>query len=151
MNQKRNFENFDQTYSRKDIDKIVVFGEISSTPIGKIWTAVSCSGLIAVGLIDQEEEFLNSVKRLFNNKKHSTPKLLNIEILLKPNNNHNVYPQNNILHEVNHQISDYLHGFRQEFDFKIDWSLITDFQELVLRATFRIPYGSVLTYADIAV
>ena len=49
------------------------------------------------------------------------------------------------------QIKEYLMGKRQEFDLKIDWSVLaSDFQRDALRAVFSIPYGETRTYADIA-
>ena len=48
------------------------------------------------------------------------------------------------------QIRDYLDGKRQLFDLPIDWRGVTPFQERVLRATLRIPYGQARTYGDLA-
>jgi len=48
------------------------------------------------------------------------------------------------------QITEYLEGRRREFDFAIDWSVLTDFQQQALRATAAIPYGKTSTYAALA-
>lgn len=48
------------------------------------------------------------------------------------------------------QIQQYLQGERQEFEVKIDWSPLTDFQRAVLRATLDIPFGETRSYGDIA-
>ena len=48
------------------------------------------------------------------------------------------------------QISEYLGGKRRDFDLSIDWSMMTQFQEQVLRATDSIPCGGVSTYSQIA-
>jgi O-6-methylguanine DNA methyltransferase len=48
------------------------------------------------------------------------------------------------------ELTDYLEGRRQHFEFAIDWSRFTGFQRQVLRATRSIPYGRTRTYADLA-
>ena len=48
------------------------------------------------------------------------------------------------------QISEYLKGKQRDFDLPIDWSMMTPFQEQVLRTTDSIPYGVVSTYSEIA-
>ena len=48
------------------------------------------------------------------------------------------------------ELNDYLEGRREAFTVKMDLQDINDFQQRVLQATCRIPFGSVLTYGDIA-
>jgi methylated-DNA-[protein]-cysteine S-methyltransferase len=48
------------------------------------------------------------------------------------------------------QIGAYLRREREAFDLQIDWSVLTPFQELALRAVFAIPYGQLSSYGEIA-
>jgi methylated-DNA-[protein]-cysteine S-methyltransferase len=51
---------------------------------------------------------------------------------------------------VRRQLDEYFDGRRHAFDVPIDWRLVRGFAESVLRATSRIPFGSVLSYRDVA-
>ena len=51
---------------------------------------------------------------------------------------------------VRRQLDEYFEGDRRSFDLPIDWSLVRGFAGDVLRATARIPFGSVSSYRDIA-
>jgi methylated-DNA-[protein]-cysteine S-methyltransferase len=52
--------------------------------------------------------------------------------------------------EVRRQLDDYFAGRRPSFDVPIDWRLVRGFAASVLRATARIPFGSVSSYRSIA-
>ena len=52
--------------------------------------------------------------------------------------------------EVRRQLDDYFAGRRPRFDVPIDWRLVRGFAASVLRATARIPFGSVSSYRSIA-
>ena len=54
------------------------------------------------------------------------------------------------LDDVRKQLDEYFEGRRTNFDLDIDWQLSSGFARKILRATARIPYGSLLTYRDIA-
>lgn len=54
------------------------------------------------------------------------------------------------LDEVRRELDEYFGGKRRRFDFKIDWRLMGPFQQKVLKATYRIPFGKVATYKDVA-
>ena len=51
---------------------------------------------------------------------------------------------------VRRELDEYFEGRRRNFDVPLDWSLVRGFNRKVLRATARIPYGSVSTYSDVA-
>ncbi len=51
---------------------------------------------------------------------------------------------------VRRQLEEYFAGSRREFDVEVDWRLIRGFAHDVLRATARIPFGSVSSYRDVA-
>jgi len=52
--------------------------------------------------------------------------------------------------EVRRQLDAYFAGDRTTFDLPIDWQLVRGFAGQVLRATARIPFGSVSSYRDVA-
>ena len=54
------------------------------------------------------------------------------------------------LDEVRRELDEYFEGKRRRFDLPVDWSLTHGFGRNVLRATARIDYGQVRSYADIA-
>ena len=48
------------------------------------------------------------------------------------------------------ELEEYFDGRRQRFELALDWTLIAPFARRVLRATAEIPYGSVLSYGEVA-
>ena len=54
------------------------------------------------------------------------------------------------LDDVRRELDEYFEGRRKRFDFKVDWVLMGPFQQKVLKATYRIPFGRVATYRDVA-
>jgi len=51
---------------------------------------------------------------------------------------------------VRRQLDEYFSGDRRRFDVPIDWRLVRGFSGDVLRATARIPFGSVSSYREVA-
>ena len=51
---------------------------------------------------------------------------------------------------VRRQLDEYFAGARHSFDVPIDWRLVRGFAGDVLRATSRIPFGSVSSYREVA-
>ncbi len=66
------------------------------------------------------------------------------------------FPEGEVVHDPQRtapaltQIGEYLRGERRAFDLTIDWSVLTPFQEDVLRLVAAIPYGQTRTYQQIA-
>ena len=54
------------------------------------------------------------------------------------------------LDDVRRELDEYFEGRRNRFDIPIDWSFAAGFSQRVLKATNRIPFGSVSSYAQIA-
>jgi methylated-DNA-[protein]-cysteine S-methyltransferase len=54
------------------------------------------------------------------------------------------------LERARRELDEYFVGKRRGFEMPLDWTLIGTFGQRVLRATSAIPYGGVLTYAEIA-
>jgi methylated-DNA-[protein]-cysteine S-methyltransferase len=109
--------------------KTVYIGELNSSPLGSIWVAVSEHGLVAVETGADREAFVAGLERSGFQS-----------VLDGPDETAGAI----------RQISEYLHGERKDFDIAIDWSVLTPFQNKVLRATFEIPYGQVRTYGGLA-
>ncbi|HMD56884.1 MAG TPA: methylated-DNA--[protein]-cysteine S-methyltransferase [Solirubrobacteraceae bacterium] len=54
------------------------------------------------------------------------------------------------LDDVRRELDEYFEGRRREFEIALDWSLIGTFGRRVLRVTSEIPFGGVLSYAEVA-
>jgi methylated-DNA-[protein]-cysteine S-methyltransferase len=54
------------------------------------------------------------------------------------------------LDRVQRELDEYFTGRRREFELALDWTLVGSFGRRVLRATSEIPYGGVLSYAEVA-
>jgi methylated-DNA-[protein]-cysteine S-methyltransferase len=54
------------------------------------------------------------------------------------------------LDPVRREFDEYFDGRRQDFDVPIDWSYLAGFTREVLRATARIGFGQVSSYAGVA-
>jgi methylated-DNA-[protein]-cysteine S-methyltransferase len=54
------------------------------------------------------------------------------------------------LDDTRRELDEYFEGRRTDFDLPIDWSVTRGFTQKVLRATARIGFGQVRTYADVA-
>jgi methylated-DNA-[protein]-cysteine S-methyltransferase len=107
----------------------VTIGEIAPTLLGPIWVAVDERGLAAVAYLDSAEEMAQYVTQLgFSRISQETTKTS----------------------EARRQIGEYLAGERRQFDLDIDWSAMAPFQRRALQIVFSIPYGSVITYGEIA-
>jgi methylated-DNA-[protein]-cysteine S-methyltransferase len=104
-------------------------GMTDETPLGRVWVAQSPAGLAAVAITADEAEFRRQVQRLTG---------------------HEGLWDNDRTASALAQINDYLHGRRQQFDLPLDWSGMSPFQQLVLRAVCQVPYGATASYGEIA-
>lgn len=57
---------------------------------------------------------------------------------------------NLICNRVEDQLKEYFHGNRKAFEIPLDWEQLRGFQRKVLEIVSGIPYGSVLTYGQVA-
>jgi methylated-DNA-[protein]-cysteine S-methyltransferase len=108
---------------------IAIYGVIEDTWLSPIYVALSPNGLIRIELGGSEHDFISKLKTI-----------------TKPP----VRRENEAMQIAVDQIRSYVEGSRQTIDLPIDWSILSPFQLAVLRATWRIPYGSVTTYGAIA-
>jgi methylated-DNA-[protein]-cysteine S-methyltransferase len=54
------------------------------------------------------------------------------------------------LDSIRRELDEYFAGSRQQFELPLDWTLVGPFARRVLRAAGEIPYGSVLSYTQVA-
>jgi methylated-DNA-[protein]-cysteine S-methyltransferase len=109
--------------------KKVYYGSAVLPPLNDVYVAFSERGLVAVDFGASREKLIQTLQRLGFGE--AVPDPLRAAPALQ-------------------QIDEYLQGQRRVFDLPIDWSVLTGFQDLALRATFAIPYGQVSTYGALA-
>src|SRR3989454_6206140 len=61
-----------------------------------------------------------------------------------------VLPDARRVDDVARELDQYWSGKRRDFDITVDLSPLTPFQQKVLAATARVPYGELITYAKVA-
>ena len=108
---------------------IIAIHQVAPTPLGPIWAALNPRGLVALALDASRKTFLSMLE--------DDPKSISEEAT-------------ELGREVERQLKAYLAGESKAFDLPIDWSVMTPFQEQVLRATYTIPYGETRSYGEIA-
>jgi methylated-DNA-[protein]-cysteine S-methyltransferase len=101
------------------------------SPVGELLVAVTPRGLIriAYGAEEHSDGVLEELAR------RVSPRVLEAPAALD---------------EVRRELDEYFGGKRTGFDVPVDWRLHDGFSRRVLRATARIPYGELLTYAQVA-
>jgi methylated-DNA-[protein]-cysteine S-methyltransferase len=104
---------------------------IEPSPVGDLVVAVTPRGLIRVayGAEERSDTVLEELAR------RVSPRVLEAPAALD---------------EVRRELDEYFDGRRTSFDVPVDWRLHDGFSRRVLRATYRIPYGKLLTYAEVA-
>jgi O-6-methylguanine DNA methyltransferase len=110
--------------------EILYINEVSPTPLGSIWVALSPRGLVAVEIGANQEAFQRSLRRRFPG--------------------YEIHLDSQRTAEACRQLADYLQGNRRDFTLPIDWSAMGQFQEQALQLTLAIPYGQTTTYGEIA-
>ena len=105
---------------------LIQWGEMSS-PLGRLYAAVSSQGLCAVDFGRREAEFLQRFDPRARLEKN---------------------PQS--VERVMAQLSEYFAGKRSRFSLPVDLSALTQFQKTVLEVTCRIAPGEVWTYHRVA-
>jgi methylated-DNA-[protein]-cysteine S-methyltransferase len=102
------------------------------SPAGKLLLAATPRGLVRLAYLDepgQEDTVLEQLAA------RVSPRLL---------------ASGRRLDEPRRELDEYFAGNRRQFEFKLDWQLARGFGRRVLRATARIPFGSVSTYKEVA-
>jgi methylated-DNA-[protein]-cysteine S-methyltransferase len=104
---------------------------IEPSPLGDLLVAVTPRGLIrlAYGADEYTDSILDELARRISPRVLEAPAALD---------------------EVRRELDEYFAGKRTHFDVPVDWRLHDGFGRRVLRATARIPYGQVKSYAEVA-
>ena len=100
------------------------------SPFGTLLAAATRRGLVRLAF---PEESIDSV--LDRLARRLSPRIVEAPAQLDP---------------VRRELEDYFAGRRRSFEVPLDWSLIGPFGRRVLHATAEIPYGGVLSYAEVA-
>ena len=110
------------------MDKLFI-GQTGETPLGRFWLAASDFGLVAVEWGQTRAEFDAYLTKRFMRTVEYAP---------------------GHVRQAATQLKEYLSGQRQAFTLVIDWTVLRQFQQSVLHATYEIPYGETRTYKEIA-
>jgi methylated-DNA-[protein]-cysteine S-methyltransferase len=103
----------------------------ADSPFGELLVASTAKGLVKVGFLHTGTED----GMLAELSKELSPRVLHAPARLD---------------DVRRQLDEYFAGRRRGFELKTDRALIHGFARSVLAQTARIPYGSFLTYAEVA-
>jgi len=106
----------------------IYLGELNGTILGDFRLVASDLGLLAVEWADAQPELDAFFERI-----------------ARP-----VQPDEARLAPFTKQLGEYLEKKRQEFTFPIDWESLRPFQQKAMKAVFKIPYGEIRTYSEIA-
>lgn len=107
----------------------VWYSQLTDTPLGPVWVAATAAGLAAVRLGGEEAAFRADLARRFG---------------------HPGQEDHERTAAAQREVAEYLQGQRQEFSLPLDWTGLTTFQQQVLEETRRVPYGTTVTYAELA-
>jgi methylated-DNA-[protein]-cysteine S-methyltransferase len=100
------------------------------SPFGELMLAATDRGLVTLNLPNYGRDV--SLERI---SREISPAILEAPARLDP---------------VRRELDEYFEGKRTSFGVEVDWRLIRGFQEKVLRATYKVPYGRTVTYGEIA-
>jgi methylated-DNA-[protein]-cysteine S-methyltransferase len=102
------------------------------SPAGKLLLAATSRGLVRLAYLDaggQEDEVLEHLAARVSPRVLASPRRLD---------------------DPRRELDEYFAGRRHDFDIPLDWQLVRGFGRRVLKATARIPFGSVSTYKQVA-
>ena len=107
----------------------VAYGSMDS-PVGELLVAVTDRGLVRVAFADElsDEVLAELAARV-------SPRVLRLPARTDA---------------ARRALDEYFAGERRRFDLPLDWALVRGFAQGVLRATARVPFGSITTYRQVA-
>ncbi len=100
------------------------------SPFGTLLAAATARGLVRLAF--PEEEIDSVLERL---ARCISPRIVQAPVPLDP---------------VRRELEEYFAGRRRAFAVKLDWTLVGPFARRVLAVTSEIPYGGLLSYAEVA-
>jgi methylated-DNA-[protein]-cysteine S-methyltransferase len=103
----------------------------SDSPVGKLLLARTDRGLVRIAFLDGDDE---------------AEVLQDLAATLSPR----ILRSTRQLDSPRRELDQYFVGARRDFELPLDWRLSHGFARRVLRATARIPYGSVSSYKRVA-
>ena len=103
----------------------------AESPFGDLLVAATSRGVVRIGFLHQETE--DSV--VWELSERVSPRVLHAPARLD---------------DARRELDEYFAGDRHRFELRTDRSLIHGFARAVLARTARIPYGSYLTYGEVA-
>jgi len=107
------------------------------SPLGRLLLASTPRGLARIAYLDGEDARSDESDRVLADlATRISPRILEAPPSLDP---------------VRRELDQFFAGTRHVFDIRLDWQLTRGFARRVLRATARIPYGSVSNYREVAV
>jgi len=107
----------------------VAYADVDA-PFGKLLVASTPAGLVRVAFASEPDQ-----RVLEELAERISPRVLQAPARLD---------------EVRRELDDYFHGRLHQFRLPIDWSLSAGFLRQARQACYAIPYGQVLTYAQLA-
>lgn len=110
-------------------ESAIFYGSSNHTTTGILFVAMRSNGVVAINFGIEENSFVNQIEDQFDAPIYFEPEKTEVAI---------------------QQIQSYLDGNRNTFDLPTDISILTDFQQQVLKTTQQIPRGKIVTYLDIA-
>jgi len=102
----------------------------ADSPFGPLLLAATRRGLVRLAF---PEEDIDSVLERLASK--ISPRIVEAPTLLEP---------------ARRELEEYFGRGRRRFELRLDWTLVGGFGRRVLRVTSQIPYGGVLSYAEVA-
>jgi methylated-DNA-[protein]-cysteine S-methyltransferase len=102
----------------------------ADSPFGPLLLAATRRGLVRLAF--PEEDIDSVLERL---ARKVSPRIVEATAPLEP---------------ARRELEEYFGGARRSFELKLDWTLVGGFGRRVLRVTSQIPYGGVLSYAEVA-
>jgi methylated-DNA-[protein]-cysteine S-methyltransferase len=100
------------------------------SPFGKLTAAVTERGLVRLAFPEEDADVV--LDRLAS---RLSPRIVEAQAPLDP---------------IRRELDEYFAGRRKRFELPLDWTLVGPFGRRVLHAAAAIPYGSVLSYTQVA-
>jgi methylated-DNA-[protein]-cysteine S-methyltransferase len=113
----------------------VAYARVES-PFGDLLLAATPRGVVRVGFLRPDTEYVMSEEAVLEElADRLSPRVLHAPARLD---------------DARRQLDEYFAGRRRRFELRTDRALIRGFARAVLKQTSRIPYGSFLTYGEVA-